>query len=84
MIEGNLNDKASGTLKCMLDEYRANVIDGVPTAIQARDFLNGYKDDDTGTRLGDRLISLYAHPRSLQETGSGSSILWWFPCPMDR
>ena len=45
-------------LKEMLEEYRANVNAGVTTAIQARDFMNGYFDDDTGKRLGDLLMEI--------------------------
>ena len=45
-------------LKTMLEEYRTNVNNGVSTAIQARDFMNGYVDDDTNEKLGDRLMTI--------------------------
>ena len=45
-------------LKTMLEEYRTNVNNGVPTAIQARDFMNGYKDNDSGKLLGDLLMEI--------------------------
>ena len=45
-------------LKTMLEEYRKNVNNGVPTAIQAKEFMNGYVDDDTQQRLGDLLMTI--------------------------
>ncbi len=45
-------------LKTMLNEYRKNVKKGVPTAIQARDFMNGYFDPDTKEKLGDLLMTI--------------------------
>ena len=45
-------------IKTMLEEYRTNVNNGVPTAIQSRDFMNGYKDDDTDKLLGDLLMEI--------------------------
>ena len=45
-------------LKTMLEEYRKNVKKGVPTAIQARDFMNGYFDPDTKEKLGDLLMTI--------------------------
>ena len=45
-------------LKTMLEEYRTNVNNGVPTAIQAKEFMNGYIDDDTQQRLGDLLMTI--------------------------
>ncbi len=51
------NDIVSG-LKDMLEEYRTNVNNGVTTAIQARDFMNGYFDPDTKEKLGDLLMTI--------------------------
>ena len=45
-------------IKDMLEQYRTNVENGVPTAIQSRDFMNGYKDDESGQLLGDLLMSI--------------------------
>ena len=45
-------------LKTMLEEYRKNVNNGVPTAIQSRDFMNGYIDPDTNEKLGDLLMTI--------------------------
>ena len=45
-------------LKTMLEEYRTNVNNGVTTAIQAKEFMNGYIDDDTNERLGDLLMTI--------------------------
>ena len=40
----------------MLEEYRKNVKNNVETALQAKKFLNGYKEDDSGQPLGDFLM----------------------------
>ncbi len=45
-------------MKTMLEEYRANVNNGVPTAIQARDLMNTYKEDDSGELLGNLLMTI--------------------------
>ncbi len=45
-------------MKDMLTEYRKNVNAGVKTAIQAKDFMNMYKDDDSGRPLGDLLMDI--------------------------
>ncbi len=45
-------------VKDMLEEYRTNVNNGVPTAIQARDFMNGFVDPDSNKKLGDRLMTI--------------------------
>ncbi len=51
-------DDMVSDLKSMLEEYRTNVNNGVPTAIQSRDFLNGYKEDDSDQLLGDLLMTI--------------------------
>lgn len=43
-------------MKEMLDGYRTNYNLGVPMAVKAHDFLNGYIDDDSGKLLGDILL----------------------------
>ena len=45
-------------MKTMLEEYRKNVNNNVPTAIQARDFMNGYIDNDSNEKLGDLLMTI--------------------------
>ena len=45
-------------MKDMLEEYRVNVANNVPTALQAQKFLNGYIEDDSGKRLGDLLLDI--------------------------
>ena len=45
-------------MKTMLEEYRTNVKNNVPTAIQARDFMNGFSDDDSKEKLGDLLMTI--------------------------
>ena len=45
-------------LKDMLEEYRTNVNNKVPTAIQARDFMNRYVDPDSDEKLGDLLMTI--------------------------
>lgn len=45
-------------MKDMIEEYRTNVNAGVPTALNARDFLNGYKEDDSGELLGNLLMTI--------------------------
>ena len=42
----------------MLTEYRANYAQQVDTAVQAHDFMNGYKEDDSGKGLGDLLLNI--------------------------
>ena len=44
--------------KQMLEEYRTNVGKELPTAIQVRDYLNGYKEDDSGELLGNLLLTV--------------------------
>ena len=51
-------DDMVSDMKAMLEEYRKNVNDGVPTALQSKEFLNGYIDDDTKTKLGDLLMTI--------------------------
>ena len=50
-------DMVSDT-KDMLEEYRKNVENELPTAIMARDFMNGYKEDDSGELLGNLLLKV--------------------------
>ena len=45
-------------MKDMLKDYRANYKDGVPTAVNAHDYLNTFIEDDTNTPLGDLLINI--------------------------
>ena len=45
-------------MKTMLEEYRKNVNNGVTTAIQSRDFMNGYINPDTKEKLGDLLMTI--------------------------
>ena len=45
-------------MKQMLEEYRANVNKKVPTALQAKEFLNSYVEDDSGKNLGDLLMDI--------------------------
>ncbi len=45
-------------MKTMLEEYRTNVNNNVPTAMRAKQFMNGYKEDDSGQRLGDLLMTI--------------------------
>lgn len=45
-------------MKEMIEEYRANYNDNVPTAVQAHDFMNLYKEDDSGKLLGDLLLEI--------------------------
>lgn len=40
----------------MLKEYRANVKNGVDTALQAQKYMNGYVEDDSKKPLGDFLL----------------------------
>ena len=44
--------------KQMLEEYRTNVAKELKTAIQVRNYLNGYKEDDSGELLGDLLLKV--------------------------
>ena len=45
-------------MKAMIQEYRTNYNNGVPTAINVHDFLNTYKDDDSGKLLGTLLLTI--------------------------
>lgn len=45
-------------MKTQLEEYRKNVASGVKTAIQARDYMNRFMDDDSGRPLGDLLTDI--------------------------
>ena len=45
-------------MKTMLEEYRINVDNNVPTAVRAKRFMNNYKEDDSGQRLGDLLMTI--------------------------
>ena len=51
-------DDMVSDLKDMLEEYRTNVNNEVATAIQARDFMNGYFDPDSKEKLGDLLMTI--------------------------
>ena len=44
-------------MKTMIEEYRANYEKKTPMAVKSHDFLNIYKDDDTGELLGDILLT---------------------------
>ena len=45
-------------MKEMIEEYRANYNDNVPTAVQAHDFMNLYTEDDSGKMLEDLLLEI--------------------------
>ena len=45
-------------MKTMLDEYRKNYQKNLPTAVTAHDYLNTYKEDDSGKLLGDLLLDI--------------------------
>ena len=45
-------------MKTMIREYRRNIKRLVPTALRAREFMNSYKDDDSGQYLGDLLRTI--------------------------
>ena len=45
-------------MKTMLVEYRTNYNNKVPTAVTAHDYLNAYKEDDSGKLLGDLLLDI--------------------------
>ena len=45
-------------MKTMLTEYRTNYNNKVPTAVTAHDYLNNYKEDDSGKLLGDLLLDI--------------------------
>ena len=45
-------------MKEMLGEYRTNVKNNVKTAIDAKNFMNTYKEDDSGKLLGDLLMDI--------------------------
>ncbi|MCR5587058.1 MAG: hypothetical protein K6F77_05955 [Lachnospiraceae bacterium] len=45
-------------MKDMIDEYRTNYKNEVPSAVQAHDFLNTYIEDDSGKKLGDLLLDI--------------------------
>ena len=44
-------------MKTMIEEYRKNYEKKTPIAVKSHDFLNTYKDDDTGELLGDILLN---------------------------
>ena len=44
-------------MKGMINEYRANYEKKTPMAVQSYNYLNAYKDDDTGELLGDILLN---------------------------
>ena len=44
--------------KNMIEEYRANYKAGLPTAVQAHDFMNTYKEDDSGKLFGDFMLTV--------------------------
>ena len=44
-------------MKSMLTEYRANYENNKPTAVNAHNYLNAFKDDDSGKLLGDLLLT---------------------------
>ena len=44
--------------KNMIEEYRANYKTGLPTAVQAHDFMNTYKEDDSGKLFGDFMLDV--------------------------
>ena len=43
-------------MKGMIEEYRKNYEAKVPMAVKSHDYLNAYKDDDSGELLGDILL----------------------------
>ena len=45
-------------MKDMLEEYRENYKNKLPTAVKAHDFMNTYIEDDSGKLLGDLLIEI--------------------------
>ncbi|MCR4604594.1 MAG: hypothetical protein K5639_01185 [Eubacterium sp.] len=45
-------------MKDMLEEYRKNVTNKVPTALQTQKYLNGYVEDDSRRPLGDFLMDI--------------------------
>ena len=44
--------------KAMIEEYRLNYQNGLPTAVQAHDFMNTYKEDDSGKLFGDFMLTV--------------------------
>ena len=44
-------------MKSMIDEYKENYKKKTPMAVRSHDFLNVYKDDDSGELLGDILLN---------------------------
>ncbi len=44
-------------MRVMIDEYRTNYENNVPVAVKAHDFMNIYKEDDSGQLLGDLLLT---------------------------
>ena len=44
--------------KNMIEEYRVNYQNGLPTAVQAHDFMNTYKEDDSGMLFGDFMLTV--------------------------
>lgn len=45
-------------MKTMLNEYRTNYKNNLPTAVAAHDYLNTYIEDDSGKLLGDLLLDI--------------------------
>ncbi|MBO6108000.1 MAG: hypothetical protein J6P16_01190 [Eubacterium sp.] len=45
-------------MKKMIDEYRVNVRNSIPTALQAKKAMNAYIDPDSGKRLGDLIMEI--------------------------
>ena len=45
-------------MRVMIDEYRTNYENNVSTAKKAHDFMNLYKEDDSGQLLGDLLLTV--------------------------
>ena len=44
--------------KNMIEEYRTNYKNGLPTAVQAHDFMNTYKEDDSNKLFGDYMLTV--------------------------
>ena len=45
-------------MRLMIDEYKKNYNNNVPVAVKAHDFMNLYKEDDSGQLLGDLLLTV--------------------------
>ena len=44
--------------KAMIEEYRTNYQNDLPTAVQAHDFMNTYIEDDSGKLFGDLMLTV--------------------------